>query len=128
MDNLLYRRRVTEFFGEYITNKDELICYNGTMPLVIIHDIVKQLFDNCVFINIRDMQKTALRECSVFLSYDLFETYLEGVNKEWITPAKLAVGTTILRARAVTTKVRTARILPTAHFPVRFGRRKANDP
>lgn len=36
MDNLLYRRRVTEFFGEYITNKDELICYNGTMPLVII--------------------------------------------------------------------------------------------
>ncbi len=81
MDNLLYRRRVTEFFGEYITNKDELICYNGTMPLVIIHDIVKQLFDNCVFINIRDMQKTALRECSVFLSYDLFETYLEGLNK-----------------------------------------------
>lgn len=29
----------------------------------------------------------------------------------------------ILRARAVTTKVRTARILLSAHTPVRFGRR-----
>lgn len=67
--------------GIYETDVIRTLDGNGTMPLVIIHDIVKQLFDNCVFINIRDMQKTALRECSVFLSYDLFETYLEGVNK-----------------------------------------------
>lgn len=83
MDNaLLFRERVTEFFGEYISNKDELICYNGTIPLVIVQDIIKQLFDNYVFVSIRDMQKTALRECSVFLSYDLFEMYLNEVNKE----------------------------------------------
>lgn len=81
-DTLLFRQRVTKFFGEYISNKDELICYNGTIPLVIVQDIIKQLFDNYVFVSIRDMQKTALRECSVFLSYDLFETYLNEVNKE----------------------------------------------
>lgn len=77
MDNaLLFRERVTKFFGEYISNKDELICYNGTIPLVIVQDIIKQLFDNYVFVSIRYMQQTALRDCSVFLSYDLFETYL----------------------------------------------------
>lgn len=83
MDNtLLFRQRVTDFFGKYISNLDELICYDGTIPLVIIHDIIKQLFDNYVFVSIRDMQRTALRECSVFLSYDLFEKYLNEVNRE----------------------------------------------
>lgn len=82
MRDTLFRERVTEFFGQYVENLDELICYNGTIPMVIIQDIVKQLFDKYVFISIRDMQKTALRECSVFLPYDLFEMYLEEVNNQ----------------------------------------------
>lgn len=81
-NNLLYRERVTEFLGMYVDYNDSLMHYNGVPPLIIIRDIVKYLFDECVFVSIRDMQRTALRECSVFLSYDLFETYLNEVNKE----------------------------------------------
>lgn len=84
-NNLLFRQRVTEFFGAYINEADELSFpdgtpFGGTIPMVIIQDIIKLLFDKCVFVSIRDMQKTALRACSVILPYELFETYLDEVN------------------------------------------------
>ena len=81
VDNSVFRKRVTEFLGNYLNYDDSLACYKGTLPLTILQECVQYLLSKHVFVSIRDMQKTAIRECSVFLSYDLFETYLEGVNK-----------------------------------------------
>lgn len=80
--NQVFKKKLTDFFGQYIEEKEDFISVNGTIPIVIIQDIVKLLFDKYVFISIRDIRKTALRECGVFLPDYLFETYLEDCEEK----------------------------------------------
>lgn len=69
----VFCRKMTDFFGEFIENKQEFLLADGTLPLVTIREVVELLFQNRVFTSAREMRRAALREYGIILPNAVFE-------------------------------------------------------
>lgn len=81
MDRREHRLRMTEFFGEFMSNKRDCLNPDGTLPPAIMRNVVFLLLENCVFSSEKEIKKVALRAYGIILPHYLFDPERRGGGK-----------------------------------------------